>query len=395
MNTTDNSSADALTVPRELLLDLIDDVQSFADQIPCREREKAFRADLLARARAIAASPVERPAAAPNEDHECVYENGDGIFRECAELAKVGRTAPSPADERAALPRYTEWLHLRTHGEWSDGVPEWARDHTGRMNDFTAASAVIEELAAARATSAIETGAPIGWAWVSPTGHISRFIVDFDGKHDQLATGWKVRPVAFCDSAANETGAEGADEPYLVMLDVRDLFAYLRAAWREGQHYDREDMPDQADSWSAASDYANKTIERWTLMRPVTVRSPAAAAEAHASAGVIAAARAVIEADRAQTLTTEHVNALDNAIKIQHGELSLPEPRAGVTLFADNDERDEFVRACQDFDEDGETDVDYGLLMKWTVARLLDCDHFTITKKGRTAIETTRKGEPQ
>lgn len=50
-----------------------------------------------------------------------------------------------------------------------------------------------------------------------------------------------------------------------------------------------------------------------------------------ASAGVIAAARAVIEADRAQTLTTEHVNALDNAIKIQHGELKLPEPRAEVT----------------------------------------------------------------
>ncbi|MBR8073512.1 hypothetical protein KDX14_28700 [Burkholderia cenocepacia] len=53
--------------------------------------------------------------------------------------------------------------------------------------------------------------------------------------------------------------------------------------------------------------------------------------EPRASAGVIAAARAVIEADRAQTLTTEHVNALDNAIKIQHGELTLPEPRAEVT----------------------------------------------------------------
>lgn len=53
--------------------------------------------------------------------------------------------------------------------------------------------------------------------------------------------------------------------------------------------------------------------------------------EPRASAGVIAAARAVIEADRAQTLTTEHVNALDNAIKIQHGDLTLPEPRAEVT----------------------------------------------------------------
>lgn len=53
--------------------------------------------------------------------------------------------------------------------------------------------------------------------------------------------------------------------------------------------------------------------------------------EPRASAGVIAAARAVIEADRVQTLTTDHIDALDNSIKIQRGELNLPEPRAEVT----------------------------------------------------------------
>lgn len=102
------------------------------------------------------ASPVEQHAAASCKhcgattsqacnDKGCFYlESGDG--------------EPAPADERAAFPRYAEWLHLRTHGEWSNGVPEWARDHTGRMNDFAAATAVIEELAAARAASANETG---------------------------------------------------------------------------------------------------------------------------------------------------------------------------------------------------------------------------------------------
>jgi hypothetical protein len=69
-----------------------------------------------------------------------------------------------------------------------------------------------------------------------------------------------------------------------------------------------------------------------------------------------------------------------------------PEPRAEVTPFADNDERDEFIRACQDFDDDGETCVDYGLLMKWAGDGLLDCDHFTITKKGRSAIDAAREG---
>lgn len=43
-----------------------------------------------------------------------------------------------------------------------------------------------------------------------------------------------------------------------------------------------------------------------------------------ASAGVIAAAEAVIKADRDQTLTNDHINALDNAIAIQRGTVKLP-----------------------------------------------------------------------
>lgn len=53
--------------------------------------------------------------------------------------------------------------------------------------------------------------------------------------------------------------------------------------------------------------------------------------EPAASPGVIAAALAVIEADRSQTLTNEHVDALDIAIKIQRGMFKLSEPRAEVT----------------------------------------------------------------
>ncbi|KWN77096.1 hypothetical protein [Burkholderia stagnalis] len=66
------------------------------------------------------------------------------------------------------------------------------------------------------------------------------------------------------------------------------------------------------------------------------------------------------------------------------------QPSGEVALFVDNDESDEFIRACQDFDDDGETCVDYGLLMKWASDGLLDCDHFTITKKGRAAIDAAR-----
>ncbi|WP_198389683.1 Lar family restriction alleviation protein [Burkholderia ubonensis] len=52
-----------------------------------------------------------------------------------------------------------------------------------------------------------------------------------------------------------------------------------------------------------------------------------------ASAGVIAAALAVIEADRAHVLTDGHIDALENAIRIQRGELKLPEARAKLPRF--------------------------------------------------------------
>ncbi|VBP34724.1 Uncharacterised protein [Burkholderia pseudomallei] len=83
------------------------------------------------------------------------------------------------------------------------------------------------------------------------------------------------------------------------------------------------------------------------------------------------------------------VRMVDRANVALNGE---SEPRAEVMLFADNDERDEFIRVCQDFDDDGETCVDYELLMKWASNGLLDCDHFTITKKGRAAIDAARTG---
>ncbi|TDV04639.1 hypothetical protein C7408_1311, partial [Paraburkholderia caballeronis] len=35
----------------------------------------------------LATRPAADAAVAPSEDHECVYENGDGVCRECFELA--------------------------------------------------------------------------------------------------------------------------------------------------------------------------------------------------------------------------------------------------------------------------------------------------------------------
>ncbi|MDE1138145.1 MAG: Lar family restriction alleviation protein [Paraburkholderia tropica] len=86
-------------------------------------------------------------AAAP----KIVAHPGERVSMTYEQYVALRDGSAAKPDERAALPRYTEWLHLRTHGEWSNGVPTWARDHSGRMNDMTAAAAVIEELAASAA----------------------------------------------------------------------------------------------------------------------------------------------------------------------------------------------------------------------------------------------------
>lgn len=54
----------------------------------------------------------------------------------------------------------------------------------------------------------------------------------------------------------------------------------------------------------------------------------------------------------------------------------------------DDDERNEFVRAVPDFGHNGETDVDYGLLMKWGASGLPECECFAITSKGTEVFDT-------
>ncbi|VBM94820.1 hypothetical protein [Burkholderia pseudomallei] len=105
MTTTDKSRADALT-DQQLI-----DMWSAANY--AIGTGKGSKGAVVAMRAILAVSPIEQPAAAPIDDHECVYENGDGICRECAELAKVGRTAPSPVDERTA-----------SFETWCDRFPE-------------------------------------------------------------------------------------------------------------------------------------------------------------------------------------------------------------------------------------------------------------------------------
>lgn len=114
-----------------------------------REIEKAKGDELAAAleraARASSPNAADERAAEAREDHECVYENGDGICRECAELAK----RPKPFG-------YARAIDYRITGQ----EPE---DHELCSADAPGAFAIY------RASSPNAAGAPSG---AIPAGYV-------------------------------------------------------------------------------------------------------------------------------------------------------------------------------------------------------------------------------
>ncbi|WP_258048557.1 hypothetical protein [Burkholderia anthinoferrum] len=286
-------------------------------------------------------------------------------------------------------PRYAEWRQLVEQGQWTAGVPDWARDHDGRMNDVTAMRAVIDELAAIVLRSPAQAVA----AWMrddDPSDCISdakkRSMNEHNGlpgkraaEKYSIALGMlapEPAPAAIYqilteDGAWLDTTREHYKRVKSDPALARVVYAApqppahaailtreeIGEAWREAGSFGVEkairNARAQADARDGLTDALRRAREElaiveWDNDPPARVTDMLSTIDAllaahpgqpgpHASAGVIAAARAVIETDRAQTLTTEHVNALDNAIKIHHGELTLRKPRAAASP---DDQRD-------------------------------------------------------
>jgi hypothetical protein len=73
---------------------------------------------------------------------------------------------------------------------------------------------------------------------------------------------------AIASHIASQPKAEqpGDDDQYAVIVDRRDLFDFLRAAWRAGQDFFGP-MTEQ-ERWERATNYANAEIKGWSTMRP-------------------------------------------------------------------------------------------------------------------------------
>ena len=270
--TTENSRADALTdgqlcavqYATEALRAIaerreqVDDVIRPLNDIRTASRRAAAalkRFEPVANA-LLAASPVEQPAAAPNEDHECVYENGDGICRECAELAKVGRTTPSPADERADsldsdVRTFLENL-AKSGSEPLNSVAAY-KDKASRFHFMVEVRNGARALLA-RAASANETGAEVSGECFIVIGH---------GESDIPEAKIVTRRDGLLDAVLGMIYSSPSDAPD----DVRAMYA---------QDLDDEDC---AGHWSWSFEIGG--INAWRVgLHPFALpRSPAMAAE--------------------------------------------------------------------------------------------------------------------
>ncbi|MFA8336346.1 hypothetical protein [Burkholderia cenocepacia] len=277
----------------------------------------------------------------------CEKRTGGSCRRERA-------AASAPADDRAAF----EWPLLPLLPEavitTADGEAVFtAHQMQGYANAYG-------EMVRARASSANETEAESVRAWATDDGRVISNEQKQQALRDGGASASSVRPYAqalgrIAPAQAAESMAIPAGWTKLAesARSLRGLYHNTHCN-PEGFRLAVESLADDAAKLlrspppsaaaSAPVGLTEEQIIREFYMHTVMIDEPlftfdrsSALALAHTllatqqpeprvSAGVIAAAIAVVEADRAQTLTTGHIDALDNAIKIQSGDLALPEP---------------------------------------------------------------------
>jgi len=108
------------------------------------------------RAALVAAAPQQGETAGAVVDHwmgEYDVVLKTRAYQALIELVGAARAGAQAIQPAAVTPRYSEWMHLREKGCWTAGVPDWAKDHAGHMNDTVVKNAVIDELAAALAAA--------------------------------------------------------------------------------------------------------------------------------------------------------------------------------------------------------------------------------------------------
>lgn len=92
------------------------------------------------------------------------------------------------------------------------------------------------------------------------------------------------QPVAALPVPAVPDATALRNEGYDVICDRRDLFDFLRAAWRDGRVHQGE--MGNRERWDIATQHATKTIQGWATLRHVAAApaAPSVSADARAAA---------------------------------------------------------------------------------------------------------------
>ncbi|OXJ20302.1 hypothetical protein CFB39_10210 [Burkholderia sp. AU6039] len=351
------SRADAQTYRLTEFDVLLDGYQEALQDGPLKERVAARLALRNAFLLALQSAPVEQHEAAPADERTaCIaWANANGFtkyhesmcaaWEERARRVVAAQPEPPVADERAAIDAVDAMLKAN--------AVFFGREKLRQ----------IVEAARASSPNAVGAGdATVAWMHVDdPRDCVSdakkRDMIEHAGAPGaRLAANYSIALGKIGPAQAVEPVASPAGYALVPIERSYEMRAKALIAFNTTEHAgkDRDDALDAAAAppapasapvglnegqwYDLASRHANADWNSdgyLTAVKAVCSDYRALLAtqqpEPRASTGVIAAAIAVIGADRAQTLTTEHINSLDNAIKIQRGELALPEPRDEVT----------------------------------------------------------------
>ncbi|MBP0714835.1 helix-turn-helix domain-containing protein [Burkholderia sola] len=279
-----------------------------------------------------------------------VWDSQRGAWLEALDYARASSPNAAGAEAASELASMTRMFHAACHDlglinealglDPEDGGAEPILDAIQKLKDER------DQWVDANYAAPAQAAEPVCWitkeqleqledltsdAWVywRETGHVT--------EDDELALytappppAPASAPVGLTDedieSMANACGLHGVRQA--VVKCVRALLATQQPEPRASLTDDHRDKIERAEACLRGR--GPEHVEAANGLLEVLIAHPVQP-EPQASAGVIAAAIAVIECDRAHVLTDEHIDALDNAIKIQRGELKLPEPRVEVT----------------------------------------------------------------
>jgi hypothetical protein len=215
-----------------------------------------------------------------------------------------------------------------------------------------------------------------------------------DGNHDERAAARIALMSAYRAALASKAAAVAVEEPTVDLSKLQWLDTSIADPVEKARRVLKHLIePDAVYFFEDGFPRCNTIASQAACVLAVlnaAVTSPAPIASSAEAAKSVATVR-VTHKGYAMELSSHVAYVLSEGVHELYAHSAAAQPsRAEVLetpLFDDDDERDEFLQACSDFEDDGETAVDYQLLMKWADAGLLECEHFTITAAGNAEIE--------